>query len=175
MFHVRQTPQDRRWLAVSTHANMDARVAKDLSRRGIEAFIAVIYRRQKAGSHAWPVAEKWLSPYVLVRIDADAQIKAVRETLGFDEFVTVEPPEPAVFRDNVIDGLRAQMFDSLAESESRARPKESLYRVGQRVVVTSGPAAGKRGKIDRIVGRYIRIDAGERLPITAKEREVMEA
>ena len=165
----------KRWHAIVARPQMDVRVAADLEGRGVETFVAMIYRRQKAGSHAWPVPEKWLSPYVFVRIENDQQFDTVRNSLGFDEFLILEPPKPKIFPDEIVQHLKAQTLGSLAEAESRSRGRESLYRIDQRVTVTTGPFAGETGKILAIIGSRLKIESRGPIPIVVKEREVMEA
>jgi|SRR5579871_2676832 len=163
------------WYAVIAKSRMDLRLAKALVAIGIDARVPRIYRRQKISSFAFAVPTRWLTPYVLVEVEEDEQFKTIRETLGFEDFLTLPPPAPTRIKSEIVFHILAQELESEHEAETPTRPRQSVYGVGQKVCIVQGPCKGEVGTVKEVIGGRLKIETRGPIPIIAKDREVMEA
>jgi hypothetical protein len=181
----------KRWFVVATEPNMDVRFAHDLGNRGYETFIAITFKRMKAGNRAWPEPRLRLSPYVWVAID-DSRIEpdtkrrqnfvTIRQTFGFSHAIALRlSPDgdlnPSEIPECVVEGLRQDLIEDFWKATHRTRRKksESLYQVGEIVAVgPDHPFHGYQGPISEVRTNGVMAELGPmHLPVRLYDTDII--
>jgi transcription antitermination factor NusG len=135
---------EARWYAAYTSANHEKRVAGQMVVRGVEHFLP-LYASVRRWRNGRVTLQRPLFPgYVFVRIALREklrvqQIPGVAWLVGFDG-------TPAALPEEEIQALRTGFASGM-----RAEPHPYLT-VGRRVLITSGPLAGREGILKRWKG-----------------------
>ena len=129
------------WFAVWTRSRHEARVADQLEKKGIEAFLPTITRwsrwKDRKKRIDWPL----FPGYCFARIDL-ADSLSVLKCAGVVKLVSFEG-RPSPIPDSQVDDIRV-----LVTSELKYDPCP-LIAEGDPVVVVSGPLRGVRGRLLR--------------------------
>lgn len=125
------------WYVVYTKLRQEHRAFRNLDQQGFECFLPML-AVEKLRQGVLARAEEPLFPrYLFVRadaIDSGARWGAVRSTKGVSRLVTFGN-EPARVSPQLVDKLRS------LSNAATARP-QSIFRPGERLLITQGPFAG---------------------------------
>jgi len=140
----------KKWIAVYTKPRHEKKVALELEKKGIEAYLPLLKERRR-----WSDRKKWVEfplfrSYIFVRIRLKDALY-VLQTFGVSKVVKAGKVI-SVVRDNEIQAIKL-MIDGGHSPQS-----ENYFLEGDKVEVNDGPLKG-------ICGEVIRIDKMDRLVV----------
>lgn len=137
------------WYVVQTHANAEARAARNLVRQGFEIYFPQYFRRRSHARKIECVPAPLFPRYLFVGIDPSTQtLRPVQSTLGVSRLV-LNGSGPAPISPQVLCSLR-EREDEAGYVRLDNRPK---FALGDRVRVSSGIFADNLGLFDGMADR----------------------
>lgn len=125
------------WFVVHTKPRQESRALENLQRQGFECFLPTFARKKSTRQGLQVVQEPLFARYLFIQLDTSMEGRSwapIRSTLGVTRLVTFGT-EPARVDAGLIELLMQQQQRMLDNPES-------LYKPGDKVVITSGPFAG---------------------------------
>lgn len=132
------------WYVVQTHANGEARAARNLLRQGYEIYLPRYLKRRHHARKVDFTAKPLFPRYLFVAVDmATQRWRSIRSTLGVSRLVC-RGDDPARLPDGVLDALKARE-DEQGFVRIKAKP---AFMPGDRVRVLGGPFMDSTGLFD---------------------------
>lgn len=158
----------KRWYVVATEPNTDVRFARDLGKRGYEAYIAITFVRKHTGNRSRAEPRRRFPGYVWVAIDdarkevgtdREQNFDTIKQTYGYLDAIslritTAGDRSPSEVPEGVIRGLQRDFVEDYDIATRRIRYAKSErieHQVGQFVTVAPDhPLFPFRGPIEQI-------------------------
>jgi transcriptional antiterminator RfaH len=137
------------WYVVQTHANAEARAARNLVRQGFEVYLPRYLKRRSHARKIEKVPAPLFPRYMFVRIDVATQRwRSIQSSFGVSHLV-LTGSNPAPLAQQVISGLKARE-DASGYVQLDQRPK---FGLGAKVRVLAGVFAENLGLFDGMADR----------------------
>ncbi len=133
------------WYALYTRPRHERQVFRELSNKGIEAFLPTFSVRRRWSDRYKVIEEPLFKNYLFVNVDFDRRHHETLRPYGAVAFVMFDG-KPAPIPEREIDAIRR-----LVDSELPYDPHPYL-KIGHRVRVRSGPLEGCEGILTRKKG-----------------------
>jgi transcription antitermination factor NusG len=137
------------WHALYTHPRAEKKLAAQLVKLGVEHYLPLLRRRKKWSDRYKWVEEPVFSSYLFVRMHDRAEMLRVLQLPQAAYFVSTEGA-PTVIADSDLELLRLAVenyADSLVVKNS------AELAIGERVLVATGPFAGKEAIVEETRGK----------------------
>ena len=141
------------WYAVQTQPNRENLAVSNLERQGFDVWLPRIERIIRHARQIRRVKRPLFPGYLFINLDLEtARWRAINGTVGVSHIVSFGQV-PSVADSAFMTALKAtENADGLVEADN-----EDL-KLGQDVVILSGPMAGK-------IGKLLRLDPGKRVTV----------
>lgn len=137
------------WYVVHTHANGEAKAARNLARQGFAVYLPCYLKRRSHARKVDNVVAPFFPRYLFIRIDKATQSwRSIQSTLGVCYLVT-NGRDPAPLAEDVLASLRARE-DKNGFVEMDRTPK---FALGEKVRVLAGAFADNFGLFDGLGDR----------------------
>ncbi len=168
-----------RWFVVMTAEGMDARVAYDLARQGVQVRLPYSFERNRYGNRWIVEADLGLTPYLFVGLaGADKEVRntmaLVRATACVESFLPVGG-DPVEIQWAQIDSHVQRELAMLDAARRRVRRREPQYEKGEKVWVAAlgHLLQNQIGTVTDAQSGWLGIDfPGALLPWTLREEDV---
>jgi len=128
------------WLAIQVKPREVKRAIENLSNQGFESYFPAIYSLSQRKSNAQIKKEAMFPGYAFVRFTQNIQLKRLDSTRGVIKIVRFGDEYPL---------LAKQVIASIKniEDASLEDPKQQSYKIGEKIIIVSGPLKDQEGII----------------------------
>lgn len=130
------------WLVIQIKPREEKRAIENLSNQGFEYYFPVIYSLSKYRQNSQIKKEPMFPGYAFIRVSQNIDLKRLNSTRGVIKIIRFGDEYP------LLDQQDISSIKSI-EDDSFNDPKRESYKIGEQIVIVSGPLKEQKGIISR--------------------------
>ena len=134
--------QDFGWLAIQIKPREEKRAMENLTNQGFESYFPAIYSLAEYRKKSRIMKEPMFPGYAFVKVFHNIELKSLNSTRGVTKIIKFGEEYPAIDHQDIVD------IKSIEEA-SLKDPKQETYKIGDQIIIASGPLKNQKGTIYR--------------------------
>ena len=131
------------WLAIQIKPREEKRAIENLSNQGFEYYFPAIYSLSKYRQNSQIKKEPMFPGYAFIRASQNIELKCLNSTRGVIKIIRFGNEYP------ILDQRDIAAIKSI-EDDSFKNPKRESYKIGEQIVIVSGPLKEQKGIISKV-------------------------
>ena len=132
------------WLALQIKLKEENRAKENLFSQGFQSYFPYMYVLDEVKNKNKTKKESMFPGYAFVKFTKDIDLKKIDSTRGVVKIVRFGDEYP-VLNNDIIRSIKN------IEDSSRENPKQLSYKIGEKIIIKSGPLKDQQGTVTGIV------------------------